>query len=237
MNKGNAKNPLSLVLIRELNNDSIKIAEIRNNLNKEDTDTVNKCIDKIVIELRSDLSNSGNKKNKLSQGNLIFYYTLNKTKNLFLIAAPKNSFEVNENTIFELIEDIEYQGILKYLDKKGELNNVGKQNLSILIEKYFSKSEENSFYSKGDDKIISVTNDIHGVKEQVKTGIKTLIHNIDQAKELDDKSIRISNNSYMLRKDADSLRKQSQWRNMRFKIILAVVAIIVITYITYKIMS
>ena len=55
----------------------------------------------------------------------------------YLAAVRKNSqYCKKENLIFELMEDIDHQGIKKLVDKNGELTNVGKQNLKFSIEKY-----------------------------------------------------------------------------------------------------
>ena len=55
----------------------------------------------------------------------------------YLAAVRKNSqYCKKENLLFELMEDIDHQGIKKLVDKNGELTNVGKQNLKFSIEKY-----------------------------------------------------------------------------------------------------
>ena len=46
-----------------------------------------------------------------------------------------------DESIFELIEEIDNQGIKSNIDKSGKLNNIGKQNLKFSVEKY-----QNSFF-------------------------------------------------------------------------------------------
>ena len=50
-----------------------------------------------------------------------------------------------DESIFELIEEIDNQGIKSNIDKSGKLNNIGKQNLKFSVEKY-----QNSFFTEKD---------------------------------------------------------------------------------------
>jgi hypothetical protein len=231
-----------------------KKKEIGSYFNKQYTNDLKDINNKSQEILRED-SNSNNfanvksKKNKLTFKNFIFFYIVNKNNTLFLAVLNKN-FASNENMVFELIEDIEHQGITKFVDKNGELNNVGKQNLIYLIEKYFSENEKSrnssgDFYDKNtslmstpkEDKIVNVTSEINGVKDEMKIGIKKLVNNIDNARELENKAIRINDTSLSFRKDADTLRRNVKWRNMKYLIILAIIGLIVISYLFYKIIS
>ena len=78
-----------------------------------------------------------NTKNRFVIDNYNLYYIITTSNTFYLAAVHKKSTLVqNENLVFELIEDIEHQGIKKLIDRNGELTNVGKQNLKFSIEKY-----------------------------------------------------------------------------------------------------
>lgn len=195
---------------------------------------------------QSKLSEIKNKKNKLTSVKYNYLYFLNKNNVFFFGAILKSSQNSNENSLFELIEDIEHQGILKLVDKNKELTNVGKQNLIYLIEKYLNEKsrsnssgdqsfEKNSYELENRDKILTVSNDVNEIKDNMKAGMKNLFSNIDMANELDSKAMRINNNSLLFKQDSENLRKQTQWRNRRFMIIIIVIGVIVGSYILYKI--
>ena len=85
----------------------------------------------------SDTSINKSKKNKLVLDTHVIYYIVTNLNTFYLAAVRKNSIYCQqENLIFELIEDIDHQGIKKLVDKNGELTNVGRQNLKFSIEKY-----------------------------------------------------------------------------------------------------
>ena len=115
--------------------------EIGNFLDNSDTNNNINDFNNIVLKsrelLKSDNSSIKGKKNKLSLENHNIYYMITNSDYFYLAAVRKNSqYCKKENLIFELMEDIDHQGIKKLVDKNGELTNVGKQNLKFSIEKY-----------------------------------------------------------------------------------------------------
>ena len=84
-----------------------------------------------------ELNQNKNRRNRLMLDNYNIYYIVTNTNIFYLAAVNKNSIYCEqESLIFELIEDIDHQGIKKLVDKNGELTNVGRQNLKFSIEKY-----------------------------------------------------------------------------------------------------
>lgn len=247
MNKTNSlSNEFKLLFLRISDIHSKK--EIGSYLNKK-LMTSEKDLKEIKLkfdEIQADSTNLENnklKKQKFSSAKHNFFFYLNKNNILFLAASlNQNAQPANENSVFELIEDVEHQGILKQVDKNKELTNVGKQNLVYLVEKYLNdksrsnSSGEQSFENNTDhrDKIINVTNDVNEVRDNVKSGIKNLLTNLEIANDLDNKAMRINDNSLLFKKDSEALRKQTQWRNRRFMIALIIVGLILGTYVLYK---
>ena len=87
------------------------------------------------------------KTNKVAFQEYNFYYKITNLDILYLAVVKKN-IKYKENLIFELIEDIDHQGIKKLVDKNGELTIVGKQNLKFSIENYqeFKKKKESKIF-------------------------------------------------------------------------------------------
>ena len=84
----------------------------------------------------SELNQNKNRRNRLMLQNYNIYYIVTNSNILYLAAVKKNSIYCEkESLIFELIEDIDHQGIKKLVDKNGELTNVGRQNLKFSIKK------------------------------------------------------------------------------------------------------
>ena len=115
--------------------------EIGNFLDNSDINNNINDFNNIVLKsrelLKSDNSSIKGKKNKLSLENHNIYYMITNSDYFYLAAVRKNSqYCKKENLLFELMEDIDHQGIKKLVDKNGELTNVGKQNLKFSIEKY-----------------------------------------------------------------------------------------------------
>jgi hypothetical protein len=171
------------------------------------------------------------------------YYYLNK-ENFLFISIMKSTSSPNNNIdsgVFEFFESVESQGIIKYTDKNGELNNVGKQNLMYLIDKYFSndsiKSLGDTSVSSNGSKILQVTSDVNDIKLDMKNGIKKIVSNVESVRELENKAERINNTSLLFRKDAELLRRRTYWSNIKTLIIVSVIAAILAGYFLYIILS
>jgi hypothetical protein len=194
-------------------------------------------------ELLQEYSITKNKKNKFNYKNFELYYYLNKENFLFICIMKSYSSPNNkiDSGVFEFFESVESQGIIKYTDKNGELNNVGKQNLMYLIDKYFSndsiKSLGDTSVSSNGSKILQVTSDVNDIKLDMKNGIKKIVSNVESVRELENKAERINNTSLLFRKDAELLRRRSYWSNIKTLIIVSVIAAILAGYFLYIIFS
>ena len=84
----------------------------------------------------------------LSDKKIDLYYSLLNNGFLYIIFVEVFSIYLEafkEDSIFELIEQIDSQGIKLNVDKSGKFTSAGKQNLKFVIEKY-----QNSFFSRND---------------------------------------------------------------------------------------
>ena len=73
--------------------------------------------------------------------NFTLYYILTSSNTFYYVAVNKKLQEVvKSNMIFELIEDLEHQGIKLQVDKvnEGQFSSVGQQNLKFTIDKYIT---------------------------------------------------------------------------------------------------
>ena len=103
--------------------DSSTKKEIGSYLNKKIANPSSKSeidMKEINLKFEEELRKASNpearyKKNKTSTSKYNFFFYLNK--NNFFFSAATLTGQINENIIYELIEDIEHQGVLKLVDK------------------------------------------------------------------------------------------------------------------------
>ena len=118
-------------------------------LKKEIDNKSNELIPKIKTENKSK-KNHINLKNDSNNSIEIFYLVTN-TNILylsFILLDSKSLKTFKDNYVYELLEDIDFQNIKKFVDKNNKLENVSQQNLRICIDKYhntykYNKSKNN----------------------------------------------------------------------------------------------
>ena len=207
----------------------------------------NEIINKLKVE-------NGPEKNvinfqSLSDKKIDIYYSLINKGILYIVFVEVLSIYLEifkEDSIFELIEHIDNQGIKLNTDNTGKLSNVGKQNLKFAVEKY-----QNTFFSKNDkqaspslieeapqDNRIAVINEqIKGVSNDMKINVKNMMTNINDINEIEGKSVSIKDTSFQFRRDSLALERKmrnSVWRN---RIILTLVVIFLLVIIIYFILK
>ena len=176
------------------------------------------------------------------------YYSLINKGILYIVFVEILSVYLDnfkDETIFELIEEIDNQGIKSNLDKSGKLNNIGKQNLKFSVEKY-----QNSFFSGNDlatnpslieeapkdNKIAVINEQIKGVQNDMKNNVKNMVVNIQDINEMENKSNVIKDASFQFRKDSLALEKKMRRNNLRSKIILTIVILVILALFIYFIL-
>jgi len=215
------------------------ICEIGNNNN------INfNIIKSTAIQILSSNNKMNEKKNKINFLEYNMYYKITNTNTFYLIVIKKNSKLINqENLIFELIDDIEHQGIRKLVDKTGELTNVGKQNLKFSIENYVEsiQKKENNFFNyifetninkeKNNQNELINNEDEHNeklIEKENKNSDNNLIEdNDDDNEEIINKSTNINDENDEFLQYTNS-QNFFQYYNIKNKIIICCVVILVI---------
>ena len=207
------------------------------NIDNNNTYDLNEIISisKNIFE-RIDENNIKNKKCKEEFKNYDIYYIIVKP-DIFYLAAIKKSFEGEEEEIFELFEDIEYQGIKKLTDKNGELSKIGKQNLKFCLEQSNKHNIDNNksilnFFKMNNEKeqntntISLLSTQLNDIQNDVKDGMKKLLNNVDDMGNLANKSEKIKDSTIEFNNGASIIQRRMKCR--RFSIIICVIIVIII---------
>ena len=210
-----------------------KIGEFINDTNKKFQKNCDK-IKSICDDLfqNSTKNESSNIKQKTSQDNYyIFYSVINNTFYLAIVEKDSN-FIKNENSIYELFEDIENQGIKKLTDKNGELLLVGEQNLKLCLrraEKNTKKNQSNEEVSK----ISMLNNELNVIQNDVNESVKNLIHNVNDFEEMEMKSSKIKDASTQFKRVSINLERKMNWQMLinKYGIIAVGICILIIILI------
>lgn len=227
----------------------------------DNSDTANTITDFNNIVAKSkeilhsnELTNNKNRRNRMLLENHNIYYIVTNSNILYLAAVRKNSkYCEQENLIFELIEDIDHQGMKKLVDKNGELTNVGRQNLKFSIEKYqetnrtkLSSTNSSTIFDttpsimmdeQPRSKITSLNNQIGEIKSEMKQNVQNMITNVGEMQDLDSKSSRIKDVSLEFRQNAIDLEHKAKWNKYKIKIIILVTVIVLISFILFMILK
>jgi len=219
----------------EINNSSLK-------------DQIENKVNELVSKLKAEDGPEKNVVNfqTLSDKKIDLYYSLLNKGILYIVFVELLSIYLEnfkEDSIFELIEQIESQNIKLNVDKNGKLTNIGKQNLKFAVEKY-----QNSFFSRSDlpsnpslieeappqdNKIAVINEQIRGVSNDMKNNVKNMITNINDINEIENKSVAIKDSSFKFRRDSLALEKKMKKNVWRNRIILIVVVVVVLCLVIY----
>ena len=219
----------------EINNSSLK-------------DQIENKVNELVSKLKAEEGPEKNVVNfqTLSDKKIDLYYSLLNKGILYIVFVELLSIYLEnfkEDSIFELIEQIESQNIKLNVDKNGKLTNIGKQNLKFAVEKY-----QNSFFSRSDlpsnpslieeappqdNKIAVINEQIRGVSNDMKNNVKNMITNINDINEIENKSVAIKDSSFKFRRDSLALEKKMKKNAWRNRIILIVVVVVVLCLVIY----
>ena len=198
-----------------------------------------------------ELNHNKNRRNRLMLENYNIYYIVTNSNIFYLAAVNKNSIYCEqESLIFELIEDIDHQGIKKLVDKNGELTNVGRQNLKFSIEKYqetkkskivspnasiYDTTGASSERQEPISKIESLNSEIGEIKNSMKVNVQNMISNVNEMQDLDSKSSRIKDVSLEFKKNAIELEQKAKWNKYKMKIIIAMTVLLVLGFVIFLI--
>jgi hypothetical protein len=163
-----------------------------------------------------------NKENKIDERNKIqsnygnYYFTIS-APNIFYLIQTELSY--SERHVFDLIDQLNKDKIVLFINEHGELNSTGKQNLKNIVEKYQEVS--NSSISK----LESTVNDI---KIDLNINLKRMVTNVEHTKNLDCKAGKLKENSDLFKKDAKKLERMTWCQNCKWTIIIVIIVIAVV---------
>ena len=212
------------------------------NFNTENISKIKSISKEILL---SDDKNK-HKTNKITYPDYNIFYTVTSSETFYCAAVKK---EIKENLIFELIEDIDHQGIKKLVDRNGELTNVGKQNLQFSIENYqeTKKKNENKFINSffepmlpkddyendiDDNKISLVSGEVNINQKSMIENVKNMIKNVGN-KNVEDKSNGLKDINYTFQKNTNEIRKTLKCQGIRNKIIFIFIISLFLFFILY----
>ena len=218
---------------------------INKDLNDNNFDNVKFTCDDIFHKCSETISN--NRKNKIILDYYIIFYTLKNSGTFYLAVVYKNSlYENEEHLIFELFEDIDHQGIKKLVDSSGVLTQVGIMNLKFSIElnqeanrKKIDKknyNENDYLKNKESSKISLLNNEIRDIHSNMKETVKNMIHNVNDMRDINEKSDKIKDTSYQFKKDMEILELQMRYKKFFRKFFIYSVISIIFLVILYFIL-
>lgn len=175
------------------------------------------------------------------------YYSITSNSTLYIAFVEILSFyfdNFKENSIYELFEEIDGQGIKKNIDKNGKLTMVAQQNLKFSIEKYQNTYFNNSGGAGGlieDDphgnKIAIINEHINDVKNDMAANVKNMMNNVQDMNEMEGKAVSIKDASFQFRRNSKALEYKMKKNVIRNRIILIVsitLALGLIAYLIFK---
>ena len=160
----------------------------------------------------------------------------------FIEITPSNSKLFKDSNIYEFLENLETQNIVKFVDDNDKLSNVGLQNLKMSIDNYHNTYLNESGDTLIEDdpqshKISMINSQINDVKNDMKENVKNMMNNMHDMNEIEGKSVSIKDTSFQFQKDAKSLEKKMKRDACRNKIILFVTVTGLLSLIVYLLLK
>ena len=200
---------------------SYEYSELKNDpIKKEIEDKIKDIISKVNIENKY-IKNHLNFKNDSKNSIDIFYLSTNSILYLtFIKLTSKTLQSFKVNFIFDFLEDIDSQNIIKFIDQKQKLTNVGQQNLGMCIDKYYNMHNFDDIEIKKIDK--TKKTNIY-VKDNKKENEKNSMNNIPNNSDYEGKSLNIKDSIIQLEKEDNNLdnkmEKESYWNRFIYYIV------------------
>ena len=176
-----------------------------------------------------------------SNNSIEIYYSLTNSNILYLSfikLTEESSKTFKDNFIYELLEDIDSQNIIKFVDENKKLTNVGLQNLRIRIDKYHNtyNYESGEITNENDyenEKLNVINSHINDIQNDMKENVKNMINNMQDINEIEGKSLNIKDSSVQFKKGANILKKKMENENYRNKVVTFISVTFFITIIVY----
>lgn len=150
-------------------------------------------------------------RNKLVGNGGNYFFTITGQSIFYLILADSN---YEERYVFELINNIQNEGIPSMRSEKGTLSVDGLQNLENMVQKYQKISS-----------LQSAQSEINEVKMEMKNNITKAMGNIEDVNDLNAQSLRIKDGALQFQEGAAELKRVTWCQNMKYTLIIGGVVI------------
>ena len=156
----------------------------------------------------------------------------------FIELSSENSKTFKENYIYEFLENIDSQNIIKFVGDDDKLSNVGKQNLKMAIDNYHNTYNYGSGEGLIEDdsqsqKITNINTQINEVKTDMKENVKNMINNISDMNDIEGKSVAIKDASLQFQKNSKNLENKMKSLFLKNKAVLYVIGGCLLACIMY----
>ena len=206
--------PIKYLLIGNSNNNKI-ITEFCSSNNPT---KLKKEVKQIFNKLCNTQNKTYDERNKFSSKDLNYFFTFCRPDLIYLVLV---NMQYPERLVFELISKINENDIPSMVnDETNELNPNGRQNLKNLIEKYQDP--------KNVSQIAELQSNVDSIKDDMKKNLNKMVENVDDVKELEDKSAALRGSTEEYRKNSVVIRKLTWWQNFKLWVILAMIVLILI---------
>ena len=211
--------PIKYLLIGNSNNNKI-ITEFCSSNNPT---KLKKEVKQIFNKLCNTQNKTYDERNKFSSKDLNYFFTFCRPDLIYLVLV---NMQYPERLVFELISKINENDIPSMVnDETNELNPNGRQNLKNLIEKYQDP--------KNVSQIAELQSNVDSIKDDMKKNLNKMVENVDDVKELEDKSAALRGSTEEYRKNSVVIRKLTWWQNFKLWVILAMIVLILIGVIIF----
>lgn len=164
-------------------------------------------------------------RNKItSKGSNYFFILI--APNLFFLILTEADYP--ERLVFQMIDTINQDHIpLMVNNDKNELNPQGRQALKQIVDKFQDP--------KNMSKISEINSEVEGLKVDMKNNINNMVKNVEDVRELEEKSNALKNTASDYKQNAKDLERVTWWKNVKLMIIIIVIIIALILVIVLPI--
>jgi hypothetical protein len=140
-----------------------------------------------------------------------FFFIMFSNKIFVLVLADR---EYAEREVFAMIDEIIKDNVHLLVDDKGVMNKEGKRELTRIIENYQKKNVINQ-----------LNDDINSIKLEMQANINKQVSNLEDVNALENRAVKIKENSDLFKKNANQLKRLTCWQNCKWTIILGLIVI------------
>jgi hypothetical protein len=151
-----------------------------------------------------------------------YFFMISSTNVFYLIHADQS---LQDRDAFALIDEVQKENIYLMVDNSSQrLNSVGNNHLKQTIESYITNVISRSHLNQ-------INIELKETKEIMQDNIKAMTVNLEDAKDLEDKSNKIKEGADIFQKEAGKVKRATWWQNCKWLIILIIVIVLLLVII------